>query len=58
MDIQKEIDQAKTESFIMIRFEKLGAGAPQIYFNQVNAFQIMGAALALDVYGKNMFMRE
>jgi len=58
MDITKEIDNAKTESFILIRFEKLGAGSPQIYFNQVNAFQIMGSSAALEVYGKNMFIRE
>ena len=55
---EKDIDQAKTESFILIKFEEYGSGVPQIYFNQVNAFQILGASEALKIYGQNMFMRE
>lgn len=57
-DIEKEVDQIRTESFILIKFEKLGDGKPQLFFNQVNAFQVMGTAAALETYGKNMFLHE
>jgi hypothetical protein len=57
-DIVKDVDDTKTQSFILIHFEHIGDGNPQLIPNNVNAFQIMGAAAALEVYGKNMFIRE
>jgi hypothetical protein len=46
-----------TESYILIRFQGLGDAQPAFYFNNVNAFQIMGAASALEVHGKNFFIQ-
>lgn len=57
-DIQKDVDQAKTDSFILVKFSAFGSGEPEIFFNNVNAFQIIGSASALEVFGKNMFIQQ
>lgn len=53
-----DIEEVKNESFILIRFRDEGDAHPEIYFNRVNAFQIMGAASSLEVYGKNAFIAQ
>jgi len=58
MDITKDIDEAKAESFILIKFRGLGDGQPEIYFNNINAFQVLGSASALEVHGKNWFIKQ
>lgn len=47
-----------TESYILVRFQGLGDGQPAFYFQNVNAFQIMGAAKALEIHGGNFFLQQ
>lgn len=51
-------DIEKKESFILIKFRGEGDAQPEIYFNNVNAFQIMGSAYTLEVHGKNFFIQQ
>ena len=47
-----------TDSFILVKFQGEGDAQPEIYFNNVNAFQIMGAASTIEVHGKNIFIQQ
>ena len=46
------------DSFILIKFRGEGDAQPELYFANVNAFQIMGSAYTLEVHGKNFFIRQ
>ena len=46
------------DSFVLIKFRGEGDAQPELYFSNVNAFQIMGAASTLEVHGKNLFIRQ
>jgi len=46
------------DSFILIKFQGEGNAQPEIYFSNVNAFQIMGSAYTLEVHGKNFFIQQ
>ncbi len=53
-----DTNNTEKESFILIKFQGENDARPQLYFNNVNAFQIMGAASALEVHGKNFFIQQ
>lgn len=46
------------DSFILIKFQGEGDAQPELYFSNVNAFQVMGAAATIEVHGKNLFIRQ
>ena len=45
------------EYFILIRFPGADSASPEIFFQNVNAFQVMACAAALEVHGKNGFVQ-
>jgi hypothetical protein len=51
------MEEKTEESFILIRFPGADSASPEIFFNNVNAFQVMATAAALEVHGKNGFVQ-
>jgi hypothetical protein len=46
------------DSFVLIKFRGEGDAQPELYFSNVNAFQIMGSAYTLEVHGKSFFIQQ
>ena len=51
------MEEKTEEYFILIRFPGADSASPEIFFSNVNAFQVMASAAALEVHGKNGFVQ-
>ncbi len=57
-EINKEVEDAKQTSFVLIKFTDFGEAQFQIFKQNVNPAQVLGALAVLELQVKNWYIQE